>query len=204
MLSRKGILKGLKWFGIIFAALFVVGVIARIPHVLEAKKTAEAVAEIHATKLTLADVMGDNLPSDPGTEADKTIAGIDANKNGIRDDVELAIFKEYPDSAKTRAALLQYAMALQMQFTQSLATEGVVVAVAQERSRASLCIADVTPRSDIENFLKKTKYHTDFVRTNQLNTKERNLAESSFLSRLASYSDLAINECDVDLNGLEN
>ena len=35
------------------------------------------------------DVTGKNLPQDPGAEADKTIAGIDANKNGIRDDVEL-------------------------------------------------------------------------------------------------------------------
>ena len=87
---------------IIFAAYIII-VIARIPHFYEKQKTDAAGAKIHATKLTLDDVMGKNLPPDPGADADKTIAGIDSNHNGIRDDVELAIFKEYPTSAKTRS-----------------------------------------------------------------------------------------------------
>ena len=46
--------------------------------------------------------MGKNLPAQPDQKLnDSTIAGIDENKNGIRDDVELAIFKKYPDNAKT-------------------------------------------------------------------------------------------------------
>ncbi|MFY9463152.1 MAG: hypothetical protein WAP52_03130 [Candidatus Sungiibacteriota bacterium] len=77
------------------------------------QKTDEQVAKIHATKLSLDDVMGKNLPPDPGVEADKTLQGIDASRNGIRDDVELAIFKLHPDSARIRAVLLQYALALQ-------------------------------------------------------------------------------------------
>src|SRR3990167_7097106 len=109
--------KILTWGGFTILALFVVLVIVRM-FVLDAKeKTAEQVAKIHATTLTLDDVMGKNLPPEPGAEADKTIAGIDVNQNGIRDDVELAIFKEYPNSAKTRAVLLQYALVLQMQMT---------------------------------------------------------------------------------------
>ena len=76
-------------------------------HFYNLDKTNEQVVKIHNTKLMMDDVIGKNLPPDPGAEADKTVQGIDANKNGIRDDVELAIFKAYPDSAKTRAVMLQ-------------------------------------------------------------------------------------------------
>ena len=89
------------------AAIYVVLVIIRMFHFYNLDKTNEQVVKIHNTKLTMDDVMGKNLPPDPGAEADKTVQGIDANKNGIRDDVELAIFKAYPDSAKTRAVMLQ-------------------------------------------------------------------------------------------------
>jgi len=95
--------KILKRAVIILLVLFALLVIARIPHVLNQQKTDEVVAKIHATKLTLEDVMGTNLPPDPGAHANDTIEGVDANQNGIRDDVELAIFREYPDSARTRA-----------------------------------------------------------------------------------------------------
>ncbi len=58
---------------------------------------------------------GKHLPLTPNKEEnDATVAGIDNNGNGIRDDVELAIFAKYPNSAKIRAAELQYAMALQL------------------------------------------------------------------------------------------
>ena len=75
-------------------------------HFYNLDKTNEQVAKIHNTKLTMDDVTGKNLPPDPGAEADKTIAGIDANKNGIRDDVELAIFKEYPDLGQNPSSLV--------------------------------------------------------------------------------------------------
>ena len=65
------------------AAIYVVLVIIRMFHFYNLDKTNEQVAKIHNTKLTMDDVTGKNLPQDPGAEADKTIAGIDANKNGI-------------------------------------------------------------------------------------------------------------------------
>ena len=102
--------KGLKVFFIFLAAvaaIYVVLVIIRMFHFYNLDKTNEQVVKIHNTKLTMDDVIGKNLPPDPGAEADKTVQGIDLNKNGIRDDVELAIFKKYPDSAKTRAVMLQ-------------------------------------------------------------------------------------------------
>ncbi|MDO8451794.1 MAG: hypothetical protein Q7S76_02900 [bacterium] len=111
------IAKVLKRVGMAFVFAFMALVVYRGVFVLIPKeRTDEQVAKIHATKLALDDVMGENLPPVP-SNPDATIAGVDANQNGIRDDVELAIFKEYPDSAKTRAVLLQYALVLQMQMT---------------------------------------------------------------------------------------
>ena len=95
-------------------------------------KTNAEVEKIHNTKLTLDDVLGKILPPDPGVNADKTIAGIDANNNGISDDVELAIFKAYPNSAKTRAVLLQYALALQLEMIQPIVNTATVTAVGED------------------------------------------------------------------------
>src|SRR3989338_1086852 len=128
--------KILKWGSVILAVGYIAVVLIRIPHFYNLRKTEEQVAKIHATKLTLDDAMGKNLPPDPGALADATIEGVDANQNGIRDDVELAIFKEYPNSAKTRAVLLQYALALQMEVVQPFVNTGIVTAVVQEKSRA--------------------------------------------------------------------
>ena len=64
--------KILKWIGVVVVAGFVGLVIVRM-FVLDAKeKTAEQVVRIHATKLTLDDVFGKNLPPEPKEEADKT------------------------------------------------------------------------------------------------------------------------------------
>src|SRR3989344_9044228 len=108
-LFSHGPLRVIKWAGFILLAGYVILVIVRVVQLSNTDKTEAQVAKINAAKLQPSDVMGDNLPQDPGVDADKTIAGIDANNNGIRDDVELAVFKEYPNSAKTRAVLLQYA-----------------------------------------------------------------------------------------------
>ncbi|MCR4281169.1 MAG: hypothetical protein NUV88_02440, partial [Candidatus Kaiserbacteria bacterium] len=133
------------WFWVIAVPiiLFIALVIYRIPAVREQQRTQEVVAQIHAQKLTMNDVNGEHLPPPPDPAlADATIAGVDANKNGIRDDVELAIFKKYPDSAKIRSAELQYAKALQMELTQVFNSETLVAAI-QEEDRAYFCIGDV-------------------------------------------------------------
>src|SRR3990167_5691642 len=131
--------KILKWTGVIIVVAFVAVVIGRAVYFVKQDKTKAVVEKIHNTKLALADVLGDILPPVP-ENPDATVEGVDANKNGIRDDVELAIFKEYPNSAKTRAVLLQYALALQMEMTQPIVNEGTVIAAVQEESRAYLCV----------------------------------------------------------------
>ena len=189
--------------GVIFAA-YIILVIARIPHAIEQQKTDEAVAKIHSTKLTLDDVMGRNLPPDPGPDADKTVQGIDANKNGIRDDVELAIFKEYPKSAKTRAVLLQYALALQMEVMQPIVNEGTVGAVGEQGSRGYLCIGKILSRKDMTKYVEIGDKLRNFVEMRELNIDSRKNAQKIFYTYLKSGEVPNENPCDIDVNSLEN
>ena len=199
----------LGWTIIVLFGLYAVAFIIRTPFVIQNKRTTAQVEKIHATKLQLSDVMGDNLPPDPGALANQTIAGIDANQNGIRDDVELAIFKEYPDSAKTRAVLLQYALALQMEFTQPIVNTITATEVIREDDRASSCVADVlvpreSPESSRSNAdMKKIDVFINFIQKLQINTKERNQAQADFYENLRSYNSLDT-VCDIDYSTLSN
>ena len=93
------------WALLILLGLYLVLVAFRVVHFFNLDKTNAQVEKIHNTKLTLNDVMRTNLPPEP-VDADETVAGIDANQNGIRDDVELAIFKEYPNFPYLQAVKL--------------------------------------------------------------------------------------------------
>ncbi len=52
------------------------------------------------------------LPPDPGEAGKQTLEGIDSDRDGVRDDVQRYIQLTYPDSARTRAGLSQYASSL--------------------------------------------------------------------------------------------
>jgi len=197
------IFKIFKWVFLILVGLFVILVIVRAFHFYNLDKTNAQVEKIHATKLTLDDVMGKNLPPDPGALADKTIAGIDANNNGIRDDVELAVFKEYPNSAKTRAVLLQYALALQMEVIQPMVNKETVTAVAEKTSAGYFCIGQITSRVDMKKFIEVGDKLHNFVENKQINTEERKKAQKDFYNNnLGSYE--LPSDCDIDLEILPN
>jgi len=195
--------KILKWTGIILLGLFILAEIIRLPFRLQEEKTVVQVAKIHATKLALDDVMGKNLPPDPGANADKTVQGIDANNNGIRDDVELAIFKEYPDSAKTRAVLLQYALVLQMQMTLPIVNKNTVIATVEDRSKALNCVWSISSRSDMKKFVAETDKNENFIESRQINTEQRKKYRENFYEYLGSYSG-SHESCDLDLATLPN
>lgn len=160
------------------------------------------VLKIHNTKLTLDDVYGKNLPPVP-TDPDATIVGVDANKNNIRDDVELAIFKAYPDSAKTRAVLLQYALALQMEVTQKFVNTDTVIAVAEDGDRAYSCVGKIISKDNLDLYSKKSDELRKFVENIQLNNDVRKKAQEDFYKNLRSYSS-PNTSCDIDLSNLEN
>ena len=205
------IFKVLKWAFLVLVGLFIILVIVRVVHFFNLDKTNAQVAKIHATKLALGDVMGENLPPDPGADADKTIEGIDANQNGIRDDVELAVFKEYPNSAKTRAVLLQYALALQMEATQPIVNTTIVDKVIGEQSRANSCIADTlvpreNPESDrSDSDMEKIDTFINFIESKQLNTEARKKTQKDCYKNLGSFANSIKNqECDINISKLLN
>lgn len=172
--------------------LYIGLVIYRIPAVEERIRTEEAVNKIHAQKITLADVMGENLPPEPDPVLkDTAIEGIDVNGNGIRDDVELAIFKLYPDSARIRAAELQYATALQMEMTKDVFNSETLVATIQEEGRGNVCILD----------LKRTKEVEEIVFNTDIRKKNR---EDLYKEFMTSYTLPSSDYCDIDPETLPN
>lgn len=133
------------WFLMAVAAIFVLLVLVQVPTSIAKYKDETRVPEIMAAHITLDDVLGTNLPPAPDPKkVDATMEGIDANKNGIRDDVELALFELHPDDIVLRAAQLQYAFALQMYFTK-VRSEGTLVAVGLQTDRGISCVWDTVP-----------------------------------------------------------
>lgn len=136
--------------------LYVAVVVYRIPAAGEKQKTAQTVAFIRAQKITLDDVLGKHLPDAPDQALnDATRAGNDANQNGIRDDVERAIFARYPGDARTRGGELQYAFALQMEFTRVFNQE-TLVAVIQQEDRGYECAPTPPARDEVEQLVFNT------------------------------------------------
>lgn len=130
-----------RWPFVGLAIIFILFIIFELPKAQDRQKTAEAVAKIHATRLTHNDVFGPVVAEPDRVESDKTLVGIDANKNGIRDDVELDIYHAHQDSAKVTAAMLQYAKELQLEFT-SINSSETWVAVQQVQSRGIGCVIE--------------------------------------------------------------
>ena len=203
-LWARRILKIFLWVFLVLIGLYIILVISRTVYLIRKRyadtKTNVQVEKIHNTKLTMSDVLGENLPLDPGVLADKTVQGVDANNNGIRDDVELAIFNAYPNSAKTRAVLLQYALLLQTEATQPFINKETATVASEEYSRAFDCIGEIVPVSS--NDIHKIEAYINFVEDKQLNTKERKNIKLNFDNQTGSFE--LQHGCDLVLKTLSN
>ena len=193
--SLRAVWRWVKWPIYILAAGYVLLVIYDIQRLFDIDKTNGAVAAIHAQKITLADVQGTNLPPVPDqAEDDATVAGVDKNNNGVRDDVELAIFKKYPNSAKIRAAELQYAMALQLMLTK-VSNSQIWKAAAIEVSRGAACIGETVPNRDYKIYVQRTEEVDALV----LNTSLRKETNDKIYDFTTSYGLPNTKLCNVDL-----
>jgi len=172
------------------------------------EQTQAQVAKIHNTKITMADVLGTNLPPRP-SDPDVTVQGYDVNNNGIRDDVELDIWEMYPNSQKTRAVLLQYALTQQMEVTQQIVNKETVTAVAIEDSRAYSCVSNIFTFKGLsdekrEETAKIRDALQEFIQKRQNNTETREETVRDFYQgNLSSYT-LPDGQCDIDLSKLPN
>ncbi|MFA6258423.1 MAG: hypothetical protein WCX79_01890 [Candidatus Paceibacterota bacterium] len=199
-----------KWVYRIFlfsVFVFIILVIGRIFHFFYQEKVNVDIENIKKSKLTLPVVLGDSLPL-ASNDIGESIKGIDANKNGIRDDVELRIFEKYPDSAKIRAPLLQYAFTLQLENEVKTRDERVVEEVVLRQKKAMTCISEeLVPRhipdegrNDEE--IDRINSYIYFVKDLQHNTEARIQARKNFLSKLKGLINYDPIVCDINSSDL--
>ena len=177
-----------KWPLIVLAVLalvFAVLVIWRW-NVLEGdKQTTVDVERIHATKLVWNDINGALPPEPDSAENNATLAGVDSNNNGIRDDVERAIYLQYKDNQRAVVAMLQYAKELQMEFTEVYNSE-TLVAVIQEEGRGFGCVGDREKRKEVESLVFN-------------NDKRFQFREDVRRKYMVSWTTLNVEKCDISL-----
>jgi len=153
-----------KWPLLVLLVLFVGACIYYINEGGKIVRSQQAVARIHANRLTWSDING-TLPAEPDpTENNKTLAGVDANNNGIRDDVEIAIYNKHQNNWKVAIPELQYAKELQMEFTQVYNSD-TLIAVLQEEDRGYQCIPSETGQKEVYNLIFNISARTDFEET---------------------------------------
>ncbi len=212
MSRGRRVWRAVRWTLGVVLALYIGLVLYRIPAVGEKERTAQAVAFIHSQKVTLDDVMGKNVPHIPDpTISSTTLAGVDENKNGIRDDVEIWILEHHYPSARIRAAEMQYALALQMELTQVFNSETLVAAI-QEDGRAGLCISETAPALSPTSTEEEDKRAFAIADERQkevenlvLNTNLRKEKYNEIYEKyMTSYASLSGRACDIGLQSLPN
>jgi len=201
----KTILKIVVWVAVVFVVLFIGFAILGFWHKAQLKKTADAIERINARKIDLDDVMGKNLPPKPDQQLnDSTVAGIDANNNGIRDDVELAIFEKYPNSAKIRAAMLQYAQELQSEFS-DIFNNDTWIAVAKDENNGISCLVDLAfgeYNNTVDQINKSKEWIEEIeklVFNNDLRVKKR-----EYIKRYETAYAVGDGKCDISLSYLQD
>lgn len=83
----------------------------------------------------------------PKLERTDSIAGIDNDQNGIRDDIDTYILKNYPNEEQ-RKAVNQYAKSIQAYLTTDVTDELAVQEASNQNTRAMSCIFEKFNKSD--------------------------------------------------------
>jgi|SRR3989344_6775501 len=198
-------IKTLVIIGIIFVILFVGFASLGFYRMYQKNKTEEAISRINNTIINLDDVMGKNLPPKPDQLLnDSTVAGFDVNNNKIRDDVEITIFEKYPNSAKIRTGMLQYAQALQLQITEVFNSKTLVKTI-QKEGYGSLCISEAILNEDLKTALTTSNNRQKEIEDIIFNTVIRKEKHSENLKKyMTTYSSKAGVRCDINLLSLPN
>ena len=127
-----------------------------------------------------------NSGTNHGVELDRSnsIAGPDVNDNGVRDDLETILFNNYT-SVPQRAAVMQYAKALQKTLTVDKTDMAAVRLVDREISRGINCIYS---KFDGTNGAKQPAQVGQELISITANTKQRLLAYLQFSKALDGTS----------------
>ncbi|MDR2906020.1 MAG: hypothetical protein LBU73_08715 [Helicobacteraceae bacterium] len=146
--------------------------------------------------------MNVNLPPDPGEEGKQTLAGIDSNNNGVRDDVEIAIYNYAPrdDQERYRAALTQQAKAWEARMLEGKTDDlEKIKSLEYEVERSIKCLKISSPNEIVVEEIR-------FIGNNVVNTRKRDRNALDFedsASKAEIYSATLdkkdrLNPCDYD------
>lgn len=167
-------------------------------------------AVVLPTKITLQSVPmildPAQVPPDPGLDNDKTIAGIDSNNNGIRDDVERWIAQTYPNSAKMRAATAQMSLAMSKEMSVDINNIAAVLVAEAESSRSIRCFqysGSINKNNEQEQY-KTFKYWMAKQSDTQARLKVHLDFDAKLSGRVFNSPKLTPADCDVDITVLPN
>jgi len=143
------------------------------------------------------------LPPDPGPAGKATLQGIDSDGDGLRDDVQRSIALTFPESARTRAAMTQYAVAFLLSLLLGNGDAGALRENAAEVSRSIECIAHVlgadrmsAETQRLDSLLRNTRPRIDaYITTN---------ARLSGQSFSATPRSRWKSSCSFDVDSMEN
>ena len=121
------------------------------------------------------------LPQDPGAAGDTTIAGVDADNDCVRDDIEHYIVSLYPkhSDSRNRKYLFEYAKWLGAQLESNI-DEETAKTISRELSSAGRCVTQI-----LENDAREA---LDNVFAHFHNTDARSLRYIGGLSNLAGWT----------------
>ncbi|MCC6396714.1 MAG: PEP-CTERM sorting domain-containing protein [Bacteroidetes bacterium] len=143
------------------------------------------------------------LPPDPGEAGKATLEGIDSDGNGVRDDVQRYIIFTYPNSEKTRIALMVMAKASQLTVLQS-SDKDAAIKNTEDFTRAQQCLEHFI-------FYRTARTLKNDLRAELLNTETRTKAWLDAQQLTAGeVRTVAIQphelkaKCTFDLDSMEN
>ena len=139
------------------------------------------------------------LPSDPGEAGKVTLAGVDSNNNGVRDDVERYIVLTVPESAKHREALKSYARTIQEGLLSS--TQEQSIAAGDKESRSIECFSYLGVRKQMKwREVLALMFNTEA----RLNAQRDNLSRQSGQVYTSLPSDQYRTACDFNVEAQPN
>lgn len=146
------------------------------------------------------------MPQEPGSVNNETVLGIDANRNLVRDDVEIWILKNYEKQIQQKS-LMQYARSYQ-KFWGENPTQEVAFEAQKSTEKAVGCFYDDGfPSTEGSVMIKQREDASDGLRTRMLNTPDRLRAEGRIMNLLAGHAFVDQNygksACDFDVDALE-
>jgi hypothetical protein len=146
------------------------------------------------------------IPEEPGSINNETVLGIDANRNMVRDDVEVWILENYTKQIQQKS-LMQYAINYQ-KFWDENPTQEMAFEADKSIAKAVDCLYDYGfPHTEGSVMIKQREDASDELRTRMMNIPDRLRAEGRIMDLLAGHVfvdlDYGKAACDFDVDALE-